>query len=220
MNNRTSPTPSNSDFIGDTSTASSATSNFTLTSLSARIPSPASVSSLISCFDQTQSSTRLSRRTFLSEYQNANSTNIDYKVLTPTTNTNAVQTSSPISSSPQSSSSIPITTSFTCPKGHEQLSTSSSPSLSSSPMRSSLNQYTEFTSQTPTADTARDNISPRTTTRTIMTMSMSPNHHHNQTRSAKAIISSAQISPNTDLTSATNNSAGLKQQKQEDQTAS
>ena len=89
-------------------------------------------------------------------------------------------------------------------------------------MRSSLNQYAEFTSQTPTTDTSQDNmIPPTTTTRTIMTMSMSsPNRRHNQTRSAKAIISSAQISPITDVTNATNNGDGLKLHREGDQTES
>jgi hypothetical protein len=88
-------------------------------------------------------------------------------------------------------------------------------------MGSSLNQYTEFTSQTLNADTYRDDISLLpTTTRSIMTMSMSPNRHHNQTRSAKAIITSAQISPTTNVTITPNNSDGLKQQQQRDQTES
>jgi hypothetical protein len=89
-------------------------------------------------------------------------------------------------------------------------------------MNSSLNQYREFTSQTLNADTSRDDIalSPTTTTRSIMTMSMSPNRHHNQTRSAKAIITSAQISPTSNVTITTNNSDGLKQQQQRDQTES
>jgi hypothetical protein len=52
-------------------------------------------------------------------------------------------------------------------------------------------------------------------------MSMSPNRHHNQTRSAKAIITSAQISPTTNVTiTTTNNNDGLKQQQQRDQTES
>jgi hypothetical protein len=51
-------------------------------------------------------------------------------------------------------------------------------------------------------------------------MSMSPNRHHNQTRSAKAIITSAQISPTSNVTITTNNSDGLKQQQQRDQTES
>lgn len=89
-------------------------------------------------------------------------------------------------------------------------------------MSSSLNQYREFTSQTLTADTSRDDIGPPTiaSTRSIMTMSMSPNRHHNQMRSAKAIITSAQISPTTNVTITTNNSDGLKQQQERDQTES
>jgi len=87
-------------------------------------------------------------------------------------------------------------------------------------MSSSLNQYTEFTLQTLNADTSRDDIGPPTTTstRSIMTMSMSPNRHHNQTRSAKAIITSSQISPTTNVTITANNNDGLKQQQQRDQT--
>lgn len=81
-----------------------------------------------------------------------------------------------------------------------------------------------FTLQTLNADTSRDDIdsSPTTmtTTRSVMTMSMSPNRHHNQTRSAKAIITSAQISPSTNATITPNNSDGLKQQEQRDQTES
>jgi hypothetical protein len=89
-------------------------------------------------------------------------------------------------------------------------------------MGSSLNQYTEFTLQTLNADTSRDDIALPTTTstRSIMTMSMSPNRHHNQIRSAKAIITSAQISPTTNVTITTNNSDGLKQQQPRDQTES
>ena len=49
---------------------------------------------------------------------------------------------------------------------------------------------------------------------------MSPNRHHNQTRSAKAIITSAQISPTTNVTITTNNADGLRQQQQGDQTES
>jgi len=128
--------------------------------------------------------------------------------LSPVSQTNTVPLSSPVSSIPTS------TTSLTCPKGHEQ-------SLSS-PMGSSLNQYTEFTLQTLNADTSRDDIALPTTTstRSIMTMSMSPNRHHNQIRSAKAIITSAQISPTTNVTITTNNSDGLKQQQPRDQTES
>jgi len=88
-------------------------------------------------------------------------------------------------------------------------------------MGSSLNQYTEFTSQTLNTDTSLDDIGPpstSTSTHRIMTMSMSPNRHHNQTRSAKAIITSAQISPTTNVTITANNSDdGLKQQQQRDQ---
>jgi hypothetical protein len=85
-------------------------------------------------------------------------------------------------------------------------------------MRSSFNQYAKFTSQTPTADTSPSSISPPTTTRTVMTMSMSPNRHQNQTRSAKAIIASAQITAVANVTIMANNSNGLKQHKQGDQT--
>ena len=135
--------------------------------------------------------------------------------MSPISPTHTVSLSSPISSF---SSPLNSTTSFTCPKGHEQ--------LLSSPMSSSLNQYAEFTLQTLNADTTRDDIpsspSPTTTTttRSIMTMSMSPNRHHNQTRSAKAIITSAQISPSTNVTITPNNGDGLKQQQQQDQTES
>ena len=91
-------------------------------------------------------------------------------------------------------------------------------------MGSSLNQYSDFTSQTLNTDISLDDIgSPSTTTtstHSIMTMSMSPNRHHNQTRSAKAIITSAQISPTTNVTITANNSDGLKQQQQRDQTES
>ncbi len=191
----------NSDFISDTSAASSVTTTNTVTSLSSTIPSQISRRTSPS-FERIYSSTI---RPLLSDYQQQTSKHIDYKFLSPVSQINTVPLSSPISSSP---------TSFTCPKGHEQ-------SLSS-PMNSSLNQYREFTSQTLNADTSRDDIalSPTTTTRSIMTMSMSPNRHHNQTRSAKAIITSAQISPTSNVTITTNNSDGLKQQQQRDQTES
>ena len=219
ITSRTSPSLDNSDFISDTSTASSVTTNNTITSMCSSIPSfrfshrPSSTSDSI-CSSPT--------RSFLSEYPHPQPGQIDYKVFTPVSNTNLVPIASPISSSPSSTSSHSTSTAaVACPKGHEQLSSSSS-SLSSfpSPMRSSLNQYAKFTSQTPTADTSRDDISPATTTRSLMTMSMSPNRHHNQTRSVKAIIASAQISPNTDVTITTNNGDGLKQHKQGDQTES
>jgi hypothetical protein len=90
-------------------------------------------------------------------------------------------------------------------------------------MGSSLNQYSDFTSQTLNTDISLDDIGPpstTTSTHSIMTLSMSPNRHHNQTRSAKAIITSAQISPTTNVTITTNNSDGLKQQQQRDQTES
>ncbi len=204
---RASPSLDSSDFISDTSAASSVTTTNTVTSLSSTIPSQISRRTSPS-FERIYSSTL---RPLLSEYQQQNSTHIDYKFLSPVSQTNTVPSSSPISSSSTS------TTSFTCPKGHEQ-------SLSS-PMSSSLNQYREFTSQTLNADTSRDDIPPpttttSTTTHSIMTMSMSPNRHHNQTRSAKAIITSAQISPTSNVTITTNNSDGLKQQQQRDQTES
>ncbi len=83
--------------------------------------------------------------------------------------------------------------SFTCQKGHEE----SSPS---SPRGSSLNQYPELTLQTSSIDSSRDDSCHPTagTTRSIMTMSISPNR---QTYS-----------------SMTNNIDGLKQQQ--DQTES
>ena len=220
----TSPTLDSSDFISDTSTASSVTTTNTVTSLSSTIPSQASRRPSPS-FDYVCSSPT---RSSLSEYQQHDSARIAYKFLTPVSNTNTTRSSSsPVASFPSCILSPPLpppppspATSLTCPKGHEQpASSSSSPP---SPMRSSLNQYAEFTSQTPTADTSREDMGPRTTTsttatRTIMTMSMSPNRHHNQTRSAKAIITSAQISPSTNVTIMTNNSDGLMQHKHGDQ---
>ncbi len=202
---RASPSLDNSDFISDTSSVSSVTTTNTVTSLASTIPSQISRRTS-PAFDRIYSSTI---RPLLSEYQQQNSTHIDYKFLSPVSQTNTVPLSSPISSF---SSTPTSTTSFTCPKGHEQ-------SLSS-PMSSSLNQYKEFTSQTLNADTSRDDIGPPTTTstRSIMTMSMSPNRHHNQTRSAKAIITSSQISPTTNVTITANNKDGLKQQQQRDQT--
>jgi hypothetical protein len=178
------------------------TTTNTVTSLSSTIPPQTSRQRSLS-FDRVYSSTI---RPLLSDYQQQNSTNIDYK----------------FSSSLPISSFSPIPTFFTCPKGHEQ--SLPSPIGSSltlpSPIGSSLNQYRGFTSQTLNIDTSRDdNIdSPTTkTTRSIMTMSMSPNRHHNQTRSAKAIITSAQISPTPNVTITTNNSDGLKQQHHRDQ---
>ena len=217
---RTSPSLDSSDFISDTSTASSVTTTNTVTSLSSTILSQASRRPSPN-FDRVCSSPT---RPSLSEYQQHDSARIAYKFLTPVSNTNTTRSSSPVSPFPSRTFSSPPpppppspATSLTCPKGHEQPSSSSS-----SPMRSSLNQYAEFTSQTPTADTSREDMGPRTTTsttatRTIMTMSMSPNRHHNQTRSAKAIITSAQISPSTNVTIMTNNGDGLKQHKQGDQ---
>lgn len=213
ITSRASPSLDNSDFISDTSTASSVTTANTLTSVCSSIPSvrfshrPNSTSDSI-CSSPT--------RSFLSEYPpRAHATQIDYRVLTPVSNIDLASTASPITSSPSSTSSLSTSTAaVACPKGHDQLSSSSSSSSFPSPMRSSLNQYAKFTSQTPTADTSRDDISPATTTRSLMTMSMSPNRHHNQTRSVKAIIASAQISPSTDVTSTTNNGDGLKQQDQ------
>jgi len=157
--------------------------------LTSTIPSPISRRTS-PIFERTYSSTI---RPLLSEYQQQNSAHIDYKFLSPVSQTNTVPLSSSISSTPTS------TTSFTCPKGHEQ-------SLSS-PMSSSLNQYREFTSQTLNGDTSRDDIGPpiTTTTHSIMNMSMSPNRHYNQTRSAKAIMRSAQISPTRTVTITTNN---------------
>ena len=213
VTSRASPSLDNSDFISDTSTASSVTTANTLTSICSSIPSarfshrPSSTSDSI-CSSPT--------RSYLSEYPpRAQAAQIDYRVLTPVSNTNLASTASPITSSPSSTSTLSTSTAaVACPKGHDQLSLSSSSSSFPSPMRSSLNQYAKFTSQTPTADTSRDDISPATTTRSLMTMSMSPNRHHNQTRSVKAIIASAQISSNTDVTSTTNNGDGLKQQDQ------
>lgn len=142
-----------------------------------------------------------SLRPLLNEYQQKNPTHIDYKSFS-TTNTNS--SSSPISS-------IASIISLTPSKGHEQLLSSSK--------GSSLNQYPEFTLQTSTADTSRDNSgpSPTITTHRIMTMSMSPNRHHNKMRSAKAIITSSQISPTTNVTITANNTNGLNQQQQRDQ---
>jgi len=131
-------------------------------------------------------------RPLLSAYQQKDS---DYKFLSPVLNTNTVSLSSPISSS---TSSLSPSASFTCLKGHEE-SSSSSPT---SPIGSSLNQYTEFTLQTPSIDSSPDDsCHPTITSRSIMTMSISPNRHHNQTHS-----------------SMTNNTNGLKEQQ--DQTES
>ncbi|CAF0781271.1 unnamed protein product [Adineta steineri] len=208
---RGSPSLDTSDFISDTSTASSVTTTNTVTSLSSPILSPTSRRRSPS-YERIYSSTI---RPLLSEYQQPNSPRIDYKFISPPVpQTNTIHPSSTISSS--SSSSTPTPTSpFTCPKGHEQ--------SSSSPIGSSLNQYAGFTLQTLNIDTSRDDIgSPTTkTTRSIMTMSMSPNRHHNQTRSAKAIVTSAQITPTTNVTITANNTDdGLKQQQQRDQTES
>lgn len=109
-------------------------------------------------------------RPLFNSYQQKDS---DYKFSSSILNTNTIRLSSPIS--PSSSSA-----SFTCLKGHEE---SSSSSPSSSPIGSSLNQYTEFTSQTPSVDSSR-NDSCHPTTRTIMTMSISPNRPYNQTHSS------------------------------------
>ncbi|CAM4916125.1 unnamed protein product [Rotaria socialis] len=195
-----SPMDSN-DFASDTSAASSVTTTTTtntLTSISSIIPSRTSRRTSFNNIERIQSPTK---RPLLSEYQQKHSTRIDYKSLPPA---NTVSSSSPISPS----ASI---TSFTYPKGHEQ-------SLSST-KGSSLNQYPEFTSQTLTADTSRNNIGPTATITTcrIMTMSMSPNRYHNQTRSAKAIITSSQISPTTNVTITTNNGDGLKPPEHQDQ---
>jgi hypothetical protein len=170
------------DFISDTSTTSSVTATTnTIRSLTSTTPSRYKHSSC----DRMHS---LKTRPLLSEYQQKDLNHIDYKILSPVLNTNIVPLSSPISSLPSSS------TSFTCPKGHEESSTS--------PIGSSLNQYTEFTSQTPSIDSIRDDCSHSTTTaRSIMTMSISPNRHHNQTHSLNSI--------NT----MTNNNDGLKQQR-------
>lgn len=204
ITSRRSPSIDSSDFISDTSAASSISTINTLTSVSSTVPSYMSRRTSPS-FVRDPSSTQ---RPILNEYSQQNETNIDYKFFSPVKSTNTIPLSSPVSSSSSS------TTTFTCSKGHEQ-------SLSSC-KGSSLNQYPKFTSQTLNADISRDDIGPSTTTttRTIMTMSMSPNRHHNQTRSAKAIITSAQISPTTNVKITTNNSAGLKQQQQQDQTES
>jgi len=174
---RASPTFGDSDFISDTSTASSVT---TSSSKHSQRTSPT--------FDRTYP---LRTSPLLNEYQQQTSNHINYKIFSPVLNTNTTPSSSLISSLPSSTSSFPA--SYTCPKGHEQ---------SSSLLGSSLNQYIEFASQTQTADTSRDDIGhPTTTTRSIMTVSLSPNRHLNQTRLVNAIIR-------------TNNNDELKQQQQ------
>lgn len=159
---------------------SSVTTKKTFTSLPSRKISPTS-------YERIYSSTT---RPLLNAYQQKDS---DYKVLSPVLNTNTVSLSSPISSLSSSSS---LSNSFTCLKGHEE-SSSSSPS-SSSPIGSSLNQYPEFALQTPSIDLSPDDSChpTTTTTRSIMTMSISPNHHHNQIHSPM-----------------TNNTNGLKEQQ-------
>ncbi|UJR08538.1 hypothetical protein I4U23_012800 [Adineta vaga] len=137
------------------------------------------------------------------EYQQNHLKHSDHKLLTPISKTNNTTLSSPISSSYRSSatssslSSSPI--SFTCPKGHEE-------SSSSSPIGSSLNQHPKFTTQTSIIDSSREDIGHRTTTtRSMMTMSISPNRqHHQQTYSTNPI--------NTSNRSMTNTNDGLKQQ--------
>ncbi len=165
----------NDDFIPDTANASLVTTRTnTISSLPSRRINPT--------YDRIYSPT--STRPLLNAYQQKDS---NYKFLSPVLNTNTASLSSPISSSTSSSAS------FTCLKGHEE--SSSSPS---SPIESSLNQYTEFTSQTPSIDSSPDDSCHLTTTatRSIMTMSISPNRHHNQTYS-----------------SMTNNTNGLKEQQ-------
>ncbi|CAF2658268.1 unnamed protein product [Rotaria sp. Silwood2] len=186
---RASPSFDNSDFISDTSTASSMT---TVTSLgsnfSSRRRSP--------IYDHIIS---LKTRPLISEYQQKDLNHIDYKFLSPILNTNTTPLSSPVSS--LSSSSSISSTYFTSSKGHEE----SSPS--SSPIGSSLNQYTKFTLQTPTTDSSRDNDGHSTTTNGIMNMSMSLNRYNNQTHSPNSII--------TSNSAMTNNHDGLKQQREQ-----
>jgi hypothetical protein len=169
---RASPTFDDRDIVSNTSTASSV-KDLQRTSLTFDRAYPSTISPL------------------LNEYQQPTSNHINYKFFSPVLNTNTTPSSSLISSLPSSTSSFPA--SYTCPKGHEQ---------SSSLLGSSLNQYIEFASQTQTADTSRDDIGhPSTTTRSVMTVSLSPNRHLNQTRLVNAIIR-------------TNNKDEIKQQHQ------
>ncbi len=196
---RASPSFDNSDFISDTSSVSSVTTTNTITSLPSTIQSRRKNS----LRDRIYSS---ATRPLLNEYRQKDLSHIDYKLSSPVSKTNIDALSSPISSLRSSTSFSP--TSFTCPKGHEESSSSSS---SSSPIGSSLNQYTGFTSQTSIIDSSRDDIGhPTTTIRSMMTMSISPNRHHNQTYSTNPI--------NTSISSMTNNNDGLNQQQ--DQTES
>lgn len=220
---RASPSVDNSDFFSDTSAASSITTTAnTITSLTSIVPSQISRrTSPSSSTERPHSSTKRPLTSDYHQQQKQTSTRIDYKSSSPVSQTNIISSSSS-SSSPISSFSSLLTPStasstYTCPKGHEQ--------PLSSPISSSLNQYTKFTLQTLNTDTTRDDIGPPSpsltkTTRTVMTMSMSPNRHHNQTRSAKAIITSSQISSSANVTFTPNNADGLKQQQQQDQTES
>jgi hypothetical protein len=173
------PSFDNSDFIDDTSTVSSVT---TTTNTIISVPSRRKSSSC----DRIYSS---KTRPLLSEYHQKDLNHIDYKFLSPVLNTSTVPlSSSPISPLPSTTSSSSPSALFTCPKGHEE----SSPS----PIGSSLNQYASFTSQTSTTDSSPDDNSHPTTTRSIMTMSILPKRHHNQTHST-----------------ITNNNDGLKNQR-------
>ena len=185
----TSPSVDNSDFISDTSSVSSVTTTNTITSS----PSTIHLRRKNATSDRICSS---ATRPLLNAYQQRDLNHIDYKFSSPVLKTNTDALSSPISFLRSSTSFSP--TSFTCPKGHEE-SSSSPPS----PIGSSLNQYTGFTSQTSTIDSSRDDIShPTTTTRSMMTMSISPNRHHNQTNSSNPI--------NASISSITNDNYRLK----------
>ncbi|CAF3648633.1 unnamed protein product [Rotaria sordida] len=189
---RASPSFDSSDFISDTSTASSMTTVTSLSSImSSRQKTP--------IYDHMCSS---KTRPLISEYQQTDLNHIDYKFLSPVLNTNTTPLSSPISSLPSSSSFSSSSTSFTCPKGHEE---SSSPS--SSPIGSSLNQYAKFTLQTPTTDSSRDDNGHSTSTYGIMNMSMSSNRYHNQIHSSNSII--------TSNSTMTNNNDGLKSRREQ-----
>ena len=138
-------------------------------------------------------------RPLLSKDQHNDFNHINDQFSSTILNTNTVSLSSPMSRLPSSSS----LTSFTCPKSHEE---------SLSPLvRSSLNQYSEFTSQTSTSDALREHDDHSTATDNLTTMSMSLNHHHqHQTYSTNTII--------TSTPTMTINHNGLKQQR--DQTES
>ncbi|CAF3630090.1 unnamed protein product [Adineta steineri] len=194
------PIIDNSDFISDTSSVSSLTTSNTTTSLPSAIYSRRKIFN----YDRIYST---STRPLLREYQQRNFDYIDSKSLSSILKTDNITLTSSISSSQSpttSSSSSPL--SFTCFKGHEESSLSSS-----SLIGSSLNQHAKFTTQTSTIDSSREDIGHPTTTTTIptrsmMTMSISPNRHHNQTYSMNPINTS--IRPMM-----TNNNDGLKQQR-------